>query len=41
MSRAEIIRQLVRQAKPEDCPEHWQLGVEENRVRRAGTLRPL
>jgi predicted transcriptional regulator len=41
MSRAEIIRQLVRQAKPEDFPEHWQLGAEENRVRRAGTPRPL
>jgi predicted transcriptional regulator len=41
MSRAEIIRQLVRQAQPEDFPEHWQLGAEENRVRRAGTPRPL
>jgi predicted DNA-binding protein len=41
MSRAEIIRQLVRQAKPEDFPEHWQLGAEENRVRRAGTPCPL
>jgi predicted transcriptional regulator len=39
--RAEIIRQLVGQAKPEDFPEHWQLGAEENRVRRAGTPRPL
>jgi predicted transcriptional regulator len=39
--RAEIIRQLVGQATPEDFPEHWPLGAEENRVRRAGTPRPL
>jgi hypothetical protein len=39
--RAEIIRQLVGQAKPEDFPDYWQLGTEENRVRRTGTPRPL
>jgi predicted transcriptional regulator len=33
--RAEIIRQLVAQATPEDFPEHWQLAAEENRIRRA------
>jgi predicted transcriptional regulator len=34
-SRAEIIRQLVAQAKPEDFPETWQLEAEESRTRRA------
>lgn len=33
--RAEIIRQLVAQAKPEDFPKSWQLAAEESRVRRA------
>jgi hypothetical protein len=28
-SRAEIIRQLVAQATPEDCPPSWQLAARE------------
>jgi hypothetical protein len=33
-SSAEIIRQLVAQATPEDFPERWQLAVRERRHRR-------
>jgi hypothetical protein len=32
-SHAEIIRQLIAQAKPGDFPESWQLAAEESRIR--------
>jgi predicted transcriptional regulator len=34
-SHAEIIRQLITQAKPGDFPESWQMAAEESRIRRA------
>jgi predicted transcriptional regulator len=34
-SAAEVIRQLVAQANPEDFPQSWQLAVEERRQRRS------
>jgi predicted HicB family RNase H-like nuclease len=34
-SHAEIIRQLITQAKPGEFPESWQLAAEKNRIRRA------
>jgi hypothetical protein len=42
-SRAEIIRQLIAQASPEDVPESWQMAVEERRqpeARRADHINP-
>jgi hypothetical protein len=35
-SSAEIIRQLVAQADPEDFPESWQLRLEESQRRQPG-----
>jgi hypothetical protein len=30
-SKAEVIRQLIAQARPEDFPPSWQMAVEEHR----------
>jgi hypothetical protein len=34
-SAAEIIRQLITQARPEDFPPSWQMAVEERQQREA------